>query len=59
MNIGSFVLSLEVVEKSKSEGNCLNGGVLILFAKSIEKREDENRPKILDVEDMLPSDLFA
>ena len=57
MNIGSFIFSLEIVEKCKNKGDSLNGGVLIFFAESIEKREDENRPKILDIEDMFPSNL--
>ena len=57
MNISSFIFPLEIVEKCENKGHCLNRGILIFFAKCIEKREDENRPKILDIKDMFPPNL--
>ena len=58
MNVGCFVLSLQVVEDTQHQGYCLDGGVEILLSQQIEKGHYYDGPQILNVEDMLPSDLL-
>ena len=58
MDVGCFVLSLQVVEDTQHQGDSLDGGVEILLPQKIEEGHDENGSQILNVEDMLPSDLL-
>ena len=58
MNVGCFVLSLQVVEDAQHQSYCLDGGVEILLPQQIEEGHYYYGTQILNVEDMLPSDLL-
>ena len=58
MNVGCFVLSLQVVEDARHQSYCLDGGVEILLPQQIEEGHYYYGTQILNVEDMLPSDLL-
>lgn len=57
MNIGCLVLSFEIVKDTQNKSNCLNGSVKLFFTEHVEKWQDDDWSKILDVEDVFPSDL--
>jgi len=59
MNIGCLILSFQVVEDTQDQSNCLDGSVEILFAKKVEEGHYDDGSKILDVEDVFPSDLLS
>lgn len=58
MEIGSLILSFEIVQYSHNECCGLYGCVELFFAEFVEEREDDDGAEVLYIEDVLPSDLF-
>lgn len=57
MNISSLKLSLNIMQNGHSQSNILNLVIILPLAKQEEKWEDKKRPSILNIEDIVPSDL--
>jgi hypothetical protein len=59
MHKGSLILSFGIVKQGHNQGPALNLSILLLISKQVENWKDKQWSKILDVEDIVPSDLFA
>lgn len=59
MNVGCFVLSLQIVQNSQNQSSSLNVSVKLFLSDEIEEWQDEDGPKVLYIEHHLPPNLFA
>lgn len=59
MDQSCFVFSLGVMDQGHDQGPALNVGVLVLVSCQVEDREDKERAKVLNVENVVPPDLFT
>lgn len=55
----SLILSLEIMQNGHDQRNQLNLIVLVLVAKEVEDREDDDGPCILNIEHIVPLDLWT
>lgn len=59
VHIGRLILSLGVVQHSHHQGPTLDAGVVLLVAEEIQYGQDQYRAQVLNVEHVVPTDLFA
>lgn len=59
MDEGCLVFTLQVMQNSQDQTNCLDIGVRFLLSKQVEKGQDEDGSQIFNVEHHFPSNLLS
>ena len=54
-----FILSFTVVNQSHHQSPTLNVSKLLLVSQQVKDRENKDRPKILNVKNVVPADLLS